>query len=164
MTSKATNQFQLLEQVEQSVMDTYFICAALLSLKVLLSIITVTRVRMSHKAAPNPEDAEVMKMKYDNEHEEVARCNRIVANDLENIVPFYFIGMVFCLVGSPEFNQFYAKAIFITFSLSRLLFTFAYYFKLQPFRSIFWMVSFLCNALLLGHVLYLIFPTITRYL
>lgn len=56
---------------------------------------------------------------------------RILGNDMENIVPFYFFGLIFCMTAGPSFSVLYAKNIFRVFFAARLLTSFCHYFAIQ---------------------------------
>jgi uncharacterized MAPEG superfamily protein len=59
-------------------------------------------------------------------------------NDLENILPFLIVALLYALSG-PAFGL--AAALFVTFTVARLLHTAAYVAEMQPWRSIFYEVG-----------------------
>ena len=52
-------------------------------------------------------------------------------NDLENIVPFFFLGQIFCMIAGPQFDVFYAKNLFRVFAACRLVMTICHYYCIQ---------------------------------
>src|SRR5690606_2724568 len=101
----------------------------------------------------NPEDA---KLSRDGElqsadDDDVARVRRAHLNALENILPFLPMGLLLVLTG-PSVAV--AGALFVTFTVFRLLHTVAYLKALQPLRSIAFVFSLTALTAVAGTFLY----------
>jgi len=136
--------FQLIDQVPQPVLDSFFFYATLLSLKLLSNSVMTGKNRIAHKVSPNPED----KLSKAKSHPDVDRAVRVHRNDFENIVPFFFLALIFTMITGERLSQFYCKAIFRVFFFSRISMSICHYYEIQPWRSIFWFMGFACNAVL----------------
>ncbi|KAJ0012967.1 hypothetical protein NQD34_017301 [Periophthalmus magnuspinnatus] len=104
--------------------------AVLLVIKMYIISIIVGQLRLRKKAFANPEDAlrhgGVQFMRQD---PDVERARRAHLNDIENILPFLFIGAVYSLTGP---SLFVARIHFLVFFLARLMHSVAYFFALKP--------------------------------
>ncbi|XP_041059286.1 microsomal glutathione S-transferase 1-like [Carcharodon carcharias] len=102
--------------------------------------------RMTRKVFANPEDArahgakdEEAKKKYLRTDPDIERVRRCHQNDLENIVPFMGIGLLYTLTG-PDLST--ALLHFRIFAGSRIFHSIAYLVPLpQPSRGLSWMVG-----------------------
>lgn len=125
----------------------------LLVVKMLMLIFrtSATRMRLSSFASPEdyaavggaPADAAVP-------DERIERLRRALQNDLENILPFFGVGLIYALSG-PSLGM--ARFLIGGFALSRIAYTIFYLRGLQPHRSIafllgmFFLVCMLLRAL-----------------
>jgi len=88
---------------------------------------------------------------YNSTFDEMARWQRIVINDLENIPITIMMMWISYFISRDHLVTFIAAIIF---TVSRYLHTFCYIFRLQPFRSIFWLLGLLCTWLLIGNIMW----------
>ena len=66
-------------------------------------------------------------------HEDIERVRRAHRNDLENILPYFGVGLLYALTNpSPTA----AKIYFIGYTAARILHSVCYLLSLQPWRSI----------------------------
>ena len=120
----------------------YAVCATILVFKLFVVTILTARARGRLKAFVNPEDAQMLGgAERAEEHPEIQRLHRIHRNDLENILPFFAIGLIYALSGASALG---AKAYFITFTVARVLHTVCYLAQLQPWRTIMFGIGSLC--------------------
>lgn len=114
--------------------------AVLLVLKMYIIAIITGQVRLRKKAFANPEDA--MRhggVQFHREDPYVERCRRAHINDMENILPFLFLGAIYCLTG-PSLAV--ARLHFLVFFLGRVLHSVAYLLALKaPTRSLAYTVA-----------------------
>ena len=57
------------------------------------------------------------------EHPDVQPILRLHGNDVENILPFFTLGLIFVLIG---FSAFGARVYFYTFTVTRIVHTITY--------------------------------------
>lgn len=109
--------------------------AVLLVLKMYIISIIVGQLRLRKKAFANPEDAlRHGGLEFFRQDASVERARRAHLNDVENILPFLFIGAVYSLTG-PSLSV--ARFHFLVFFLARLIHSAAYLFGLRaPTRSV----------------------------
>lgn len=77
----------------------------------------------------NPEDLPSKQLKVKFGDEEVERVRRAHRNDLENVLPFFVIGLLYVLTNPAE-NL--AINLFRGFAISRLVHSFVYSFTIIP--------------------------------
>ncbi|XP_024155302.1 prostaglandin E synthase [Oryzias melastigma] len=121
--------------IRNEVFSCFLFYAVLLILKMYVIAIITGQVRLRKKAFANPEDAlRHGGLQFHREDPYVERCRRAHINDMENILPFLFLGAIYSLTGP---SLFVARLHFLVFSLSRLLHTVAYLLALRaPTRSV----------------------------
>uniref|UniRef100_M3ZUL6 Prostaglandin E synthase n=1 Tax=Xiphophorus maculatus TaxID=8083 RepID=M3ZUL6_XIPMA len=109
--------------------------AVLLVIKMYTIAIITGQVRLRKKAFANPEDAlRHGGLQFHREDPYVERCRRAHLNDLENILPFLFLGAIYSLTG-PSLTV--ARLHFLVFFLARVLHSLAYLLALRaPTRSL----------------------------
>ncbi|XP_010765665.1 prostaglandin E synthase [Notothenia coriiceps] len=114
--------------------------AVLLVIKMYILAIITGQVRLRKKAFANPEDAlRHGGLQFHREDPYVERCRRAHINDLENILPFLFLGAIYSMIG-PSLPV--ARLHFLVFFLARVLHSVAYLFALQaPTRSLAYIVA-----------------------
>ncbi|XP_006006114.1 microsomal glutathione S-transferase 1 [Latimeria chalumnae] len=118
--------------------------ATIVLLKMLLMGPMTGYFRMTRKAFANPEDVSFHakgedSKKYCRTDADVERVRRCHQNDLENIVPFLGIGLLYALTG-PDLSS--ALLHFRIFVGARFCHTIAYLVPLpQPSRGLTWMIG-----------------------
>ncbi|XP_056280800.1 microsomal glutathione S-transferase 1-like [Pseudoliparis swirei] len=131
--------------MEEEVFKAFATYATIVILKMLLMAPMTAYFRFTRGAFANEEDvarksAEVRKKQF-RTHPDVERVRRCHLNDLENVVPFVLIGLLYALTG-PELST--ALLHFRLFAGSRVVHTVAYLGALpQPSRALSWMLGML---------------------
>ncbi|XP_043824993.1 microsomal glutathione S-transferase 1 [Dromiciops gliroides] len=120
--------------------------ATIVLLKMMLMSTITSFFRLTRKAFSNPEDAlssgkgENAK-KYLRTDEKVERVRRAHLNDIENIIPFFCIGLLYSL-SAPDLST--ALWHFRIFVATRIYHSIAYLTPLpQPNRGLSWMIGFI---------------------
>ncbi|KAJ3612246.1 hypothetical protein NHX12_020522 [Muraenolepis orangiensis] len=143
--------------IEDEVFLAFSTYATLMVLKTLLMGPLTAYFRFSRRAFANAEDvwgkSEEEKKKKLRTHPDVERIRRCHQNDLENVVPFVLVGLLYTLTGPDPAT---ARLYFRAFAASRLCHTLAYVLPLpQPSRALSWATGMgvtLCMAYrLLSH-------------
>lgn len=130
-----------------------FVFYAVLSVfKMFIVSIIVGQLRLRKKAFANPEDAlRHGGLQFARQDPHVERARRLHLNDVENILPFLFIGAVYSLTGPSLFT---ARLHFLVFFLSRMAHSVAYLFALKaPTRSVSYSIGLLSCISMAGQVL-----------
>ncbi|KAF7693936.1 microsomal glutathione S-transferase 1-like [Silurus meridionalis] len=126
--------------------------ATIVILKMMFMSFLTAYFRFTRKAFANDEDVRTAKTPEEKKkmlrvNEDVERVRRCHLNDLENIIPFVIIGLLYTLTG-PELSS--AVLHFRLFVGSRFVHTVAYVLALpQPSRGLSWLVGMvvtLCMA------------------
>jgi len=106
--------------------------------------------RFRKKAFANPEDLPDPKLKVKTD-EDVERVRRAHLNDLENILPFFFVGFLYCFT-NPDPDT--ANLLFKVFTVARIFHTFCYAVKPlpQPSRALSFFVGLLVQIYMLVKV------------
>ncbi|XP_042365355.1 prostaglandin E synthase [Plectropomus leopardus] len=112
----------------------------LLVIKMYVIAIITGQVRLRKKAFANPEDAlRHGGLQYHREDPYVERCRRAHINDIENILPFFFLGAIYCMIG-PSLAV--ARLHFLVFFMGRVLHSVAYLLALRaPTRSLAYIIA-----------------------
>ncbi|XP_053318066.1 microsomal glutathione S-transferase 1 [Spea bombifrons] len=119
--------------------------ATIVLLKMMLMSVITAFFRITRKVFANPEDAAVHgkgadAKKYLRTDSDVERVRRCHLNDIENIIPFVGIGLVYALSNPDLFT---ALLHFRIFAGSRIFHTIAYLTPLpQPSRALGWFVGY----------------------
>ncbi|CAI9562839.1 unnamed protein product [Staurois parvus] len=122
---------------------------AVVLLKMMLMSVFTSYYRITRKVFANPEDAAAHAKggdlkKFIRTDESVERVRRCHLNDIENIIPFVGLGLVYVL-SNPELST--ALLHFRIFAGSRILHTISYLTPLpQPSRALTFFIGFLVNA------------------
>ncbi|XP_072227421.1 prostaglandin E synthase [Leuresthes tenuis] len=126
--------------IKNQVFSCFVFYAVLLVIKMYVIAIITGQVRLRKKAFANPEDAlRHGGLQYHRADPDVERCNRAHINDLENILPFLFLGAIYSLTG-PSLSV--ARIHFLVFFMGRVLHSIAYLLALQaPTRSLAYSVA-----------------------
>lgn len=112
----------------------FALCAAVLVIKMLLTANLTGIYRTSRKVYATPEDYRFFGQDPANRRDEdIERVRRAHQNDLENILPFLGIGLVYALSG-PSYTV--AAVLFGLFTAARVLYTIVYVAGLQPWRTV----------------------------
>ncbi|XP_051486052.1 microsomal glutathione S-transferase 1 isoform X1 [Apus apus] len=142
---KSGEMAKLTQLIDNDVFRAYATYATIVLLKMMLMSLVTAYFRITRKAFVNPEDVasfgkgETAK-KYLRTDQDVERVRRGHLNDLENIVPFLGIGLLYAL-SSPELST--ALLHFRIFTGARIIHTFAYLIPLpQPGRGLSWAVGY----------------------
>lgn len=134
---------------------TYAFCTAILVLKMVGSAVYTGTRRQKSQAFINAEDAVTFgnagAAASEQEHPEVAHALRIQRNDLEAIPLFFAIGLVYVLTGASPFG---AKFFCWTFMLARLVHTYCYMHRIQPWRAVSFVVATSATVLMALRVLW----------
>ncbi|CAL8242326.1 unnamed protein product [Merluccius merluccius] len=128
---------------ELDVFQAYATYATVVILKMMLMGPLTAYFRMTRGAFSNEEDvrgkSEEQKKKLLRSHPDVERVRRCHQNDLENIIPFVIIGLLYSLT-APDIST--ALIYFRVFAASRICHTLAYILPLpQPSRALAWMTG-----------------------
>lgn len=125
-------------------LDPVFSCFAFYGVLLVLKMYTIAiitgQVRLRKKAFANPEDAlRHGGLQFHREDPYVERCRRAHRNDMENILPFLFLGAVYTTTG-PSLAV--ARLHFMVFLMARVMHSVAYLFALRaPTRSVSYTVA-----------------------
>ncbi|XP_060632618.2 microsomal glutathione S-transferase 1 [Anolis sagrei] len=136
----------LTELVDIDVTVAYVWYAVLLIVKMMLMSPLTGFYRTTRKAFANPEDAAGFgkgenAKKFLRTDQDVERVRRVHLNDLENIVPFLFIGFFYSFSGVSLSTALLHYRVFFG---SRIFHTISYLIPLpQPCRGVAWFVGFL---------------------
>ncbi|KAM6896521.1 microsomal glutathione S-transferase 1.2 [Lycodopsis pacificus] len=138
----------MLPMMEDEVFMAFTTYAAIVILKMLLMGPMTAFFRFSRGAFANEEDVALKpseeRKKLLRSHPDVERVRRCHQNDLENIVPFVLVGLLYALTG-PELSA--ALLHFRVFAGSRIFHTIAYVGALpQPSRALSWAIGFLVTV------------------
>ena len=98
--------------------------------------------RIGRQRFVNPEDAGfVGREPATHELEPVERAARAWRNDLENITPFFALGVVYVMTGAAPGA---APMLFVTFTVARAAHTTCYLARWQPWRTVAYAVGIVC--------------------
>ncbi|XP_028381252.1 prostaglandin E synthase [Phyllostomus discolor] len=130
----------VLALVSGQVLPAFLLCSTLLIIKMYVVAVITGQVRLRKKAFANPEDAlRHGGLQYCRSDPDVDRCLRAHRNDMENIYPFLFLGLVYSFL---EPSPFVARMHFLVVFLGRVVHTVAYLGKLRaPTRSLAYTVA-----------------------
>ncbi|XP_046339138.1 microsomal glutathione S-transferase 1-like [Haliotis rufescens] len=149
----AFNMADQLSYIDNPVFSQFaFYGSILIGKTVLMSPLTAL-FRMKNETFSNPEDLKLgapgIKVNFDDQTvERVRRCHQ---NDLENILPFAVIGVLYVL-SDPLPHV--ARRLFQTFTAARLIHTVAYLAPLpQPIRFLAFGVGAVVNMIMVGRVI-----------
>uniref|UniRef100_A0A3P8U3R5 Prostaglandin E synthase n=1 Tax=Amphiprion percula TaxID=161767 RepID=A0A3P8U3R5_AMPPE len=126
--------------IRNEVFSCFVFYGVLLVIKMYIIAIITGQVRLRKKAFANPEDAlRHGGLQYHREDPFVERCMRAHRNDLENILPFLFVGAIYSLTGP---SLMVARLHFLVFFMGRVLHSVAYLLALRaPTRSLAYTVA-----------------------
>ncbi|XP_010186206.1 PREDICTED: microsomal glutathione S-transferase 1 isoform X1 [Mesitornis unicolor] len=136
---------KLTQLIDNEVFQAYATYATIVLLKMMLMSLITAYFRITRKAFANPEDTASFgkgesAKKYLRSDPDVERVRRGHLNDLENIIPFFGIGLLYALSG-PELST--ALLHFRIFAGARIIHTFAYLIPFpQPGRGLSWAIGY----------------------
>jgi len=125
----------------------------LLVVKMLMLIFRTSAARMKTSTFATPEDYAAIgvapPVDQSGPDERIERLRRALQNDLENILPFFGVGLIYALSG-PSLGM--ARFLFAGFAIARIVHTVTYLRGMQPHRSIAFIAGmvFLCWMLVLA--------------
>lgn len=136
---------------DSTTLRVFFICTALLVMKILFMVPLIARYRFTKKIFISPEDTVFRKgavVKYNDP--DIIRVKAAHLNDLENILIFISVGFFYANLNP---SPFLSIPLFIAFTVARYAHTFAYVFsKKQPFRLVCFFAGFVITAYMASHV------------
>ncbi|XP_069717974.1 microsomal glutathione S-transferase 1 [Phaenicophaeus curvirostris] len=136
---------KLTQLIDNEVFQAYATYATIVLVKMMLMSPITAYFRITRKAFANPEDTASLgkgdsAKKYLRTDPDVERVRRGHLNDLENIVPFLGIGLLYALSGPDLFT---ALLHFRIFAGARIAHSFAYLIPLpQPSRGLSWAIGY----------------------
>ncbi|XP_028255044.1 microsomal glutathione S-transferase 1.2 [Parambassis ranga] len=141
--------------LENEVFMAYTTYAAVVTLKMMLMGPMTSYFRITRSSFSNEEDvlgkSPEEKKKCMKSHPDVERVKRCHQNDLENVIPFVVIGLLYAAT-SPELSS--ALLHFRLFAGARIFHTIAYICVLpQPSRALSWMLGMLVTFSMAYNVL-----------
>jgi uncharacterized MAPEG superfamily protein len=129
----------------------YAIACSILVFKMFAAALLTAATRSRVKQFLNPEDARVLGgAGVHEEHSDVLRMLRLHRNDLENILPFFTVALIFVFMGASAFA---AQTYFYTFTGARIVHTIAYIAKSQPWRTVAFTIGMVCMVGMLVQIL-----------
>ncbi|KAL7637635.1 UNVERIFIED_CONTAM: hypothetical protein RMT77_012364 [Armadillidium vulgare] len=120
----------------------YIFYSSILALKMFFMAPMTSFYRRTKLVWINPEDAARRNVKIKPNDEDVERVRRAHRNDIENIVPFWVLGLLF-LQTNP--SSLLTLTCFRLFTLSRILHSVAYLAQQSFLRSVLFTVGFFIN-------------------
>ncbi|NWR72608.1 MGST1 transferase, partial [Centropus unirufus] len=136
---------KLTQLIDNEVFRAYATYATIVLVKMMLMSLITAYFRVTRKAFVNPEDTASFgkgesAKKYLRTDPDVERVRRGHLNDLENIVPFLGIGLLYAFSGPDLYT---ALLHFRIFAGARITHSFAYLIPLpQPSRGLSWVVGY----------------------
>ena len=126
----------------QTALYWYSICIVALFFKMLALSLYQGFHRIGKKSYKNPEDAASAGVApLPEELPQVRRAAQAWQNDVENIAPFFALGIVYVLVGASATA---APWYFLTFTAARFLHSYFYLSAMQPWRTVAYGIGVIC--------------------
>ena len=123
-------------------LDWFALCCVLLFAKMFAISLVQGWHRIGRRRFVNPEDAGfVGAVPAAQELEAVERAARAWRNDLENITPFFALGVVYVMTGAAPTA---APALFMSFTAARIAHTVCYLCHWQPWRTLAYAAGIVC--------------------
>jgi len=116
-------------QLNDAAFASFAYFSAILGFKLCLMAPLTAYQRFRKKAFANPEDLPDSKLKVKTDDPDVERVRRAHQNDLENILPFLFVGFLYCFT-NPDADT--ANLLFKIFTFARMFHTFCYAVRPLP--------------------------------
>ncbi|XP_077123390.1 microsomal glutathione S-transferase 1 [Ranitomeya variabilis] len=139
----------MVQLADNDVFRAFATYATIVLLKMMLLSLVTAFYRLTRKVFANPEDAAAHSkggdikifLRTDQDVERVRRCH---LNDIENIIPFVGVGLLYVL-SNPDL--YFALLHFRVFAASRVLHTISYLMPLpQPSRALTFFVGYLVTV------------------
>ncbi len=112
----------------------FALCYLILVLKMMVLGSYTSVMRIRRRIYATPEDYALQGLKASTKaDEDIERSRRAHRNDLENILPFFGVGLVYALT-DPSLLA--AQISFIGFTLARVLHSIFYVYQMQPARTL----------------------------
>ena len=128
-----------MESLQASVpFQLYVFAAAFTVIKLVFIAFATIGARTTGKTTTLPEDAKFGNTVLDAETATVSRIQRVHRNDLENELPFLALGLIYALAGASVRG---AAIYFGVFVAARLLHSVFFLLRLQPWRSLMFVVG-----------------------
>jgi len=140
--------------LENEVFASFVFYGALLMLKMLLMAPLTAVFRFKNKSFGNAEDVgtkdpeKIKRALVPND--DVERVRRAHRNDMENILPFMLLGLLYCAVG-PDAST--AIMHFKVFFYARVLHSIVYVGALQPWRALCWFVGMVTSVSMIYQII-----------
>lgn len=119
--------------LEQPPLQLFMVCAAILTIKMVLTGNATGLMRVLKGVFISAEDYALVGKAPVGPDDQIERIRRAHQNDLENILPFFAVGFLYALTG-PSYTL--AWWLFVPFTAARILHTICYALGLQPWRTI----------------------------
>ena len=121
--------------LDQPALRTFAFWYLILVVKMLVVVVmtSVARIRSGTFATPEDYKFQGVEKVATEPNPNVERARRALQNDLENILPFFGVGLIYAL---SEPSLFMARIYFAGFALARIVHTIAYLRAMQPQRTI----------------------------
>lgn len=134
----------------------YYVCVALLALKMMMMSILTARLRFKKRIVITPEDKKALKnsqVSYNNP--EIERVRRAHRNDCENIILFVSTGFLYTLTNP---NTAVAILLYLLYTVARFAHTYVYAIKVtpQPARFIAFAVGYAIHFYMAGSIIHFI--------
>ncbi|KAH0540551.1 microsomal glutathione S-transferase 1 [Cotesia glomerata] len=126
--------------IREELLKEFGFWSTVLVVKILIMAILTARQRFAKKVFSNPEDRMDKSSKITTEDPDVERVRRAHQNDLENILPWFVMTLIWLTTGP---SKFLAVTLIRTFTFARIIHTIAYaIFAVQPYRAIAFFVGY----------------------
>nr|QIJ45842.1 glutathione S transferase microsomal 1 [Meteorus pulchricornis] len=141
--------------IRDDLLREFAICSSVLVLKILAMALLTGRQRFVKKVVISPEDAFTKSTKVSTTDEDVERVRRAHRNDLENILPWFVMTLIWLTTGP---SYYFAMFLMRTFVVARIIHTIVYaIIPMQPHRAIAFFVGY-------GITGYQAFSTLINYM
>jgi uncharacterized MAPEG superfamily protein len=123
-----------------SAVQLFAICYLILVLKMMVLGSYTSTIRIRRKVFATPEDYNLQGVEPSSGVDpDIERARRAHRNDLENILPFFGVGLFYALTQPSAIG---AQICFIGFTVARFLHTLFYVRSQQPHRTIVFLVGY----------------------
>ncbi|XP_034946485.1 microsomal glutathione S-transferase 1-like [Chelonus insularis] len=127
--------------IKEDLLKEYALCSSILVMKILAMAILTGRQRFRKKVFANPEDANGKSQKVVLDDPDVERVRRAHRNDLENILPWFVMTLIW-LTTNPSY--YLAMMLMRIFVAARITHTLVYVvFPMQPHRALAFFAGYL---------------------
>jgi uncharacterized MAPEG superfamily protein len=117
----------------------FAVCYLILVIKMMAVGTYTSTVRIRRRVFATPEDYKLQGMSVSEAaDEDIERARRAHRNDLENILPFLGVGLIYALTNPSTLG---AQINFIGFTVARVLHSVFYILQMQPHRTLVFMAG-----------------------